>query len=73
LAHVSDPFGEIEEELTAPYSGIIVGRAVLPLVNEGDALFHLARVGDVEEAEEAVTLIQDAMDSAEHFPEDEIL
>ena len=26
------------------YSGIIVGRAVMPIVHEGDALFHIAAV-----------------------------
>jgi hypothetical protein len=42
LATISDPFGETEAELAATRAGIIVGRAHLPLVNEGDALFHLA-------------------------------
>ncbi len=42
LATISDPFGETEVELTAPRPGILLGRALLPLVHEGDALFHLA-------------------------------
>ncbi len=42
LASISDPFGETEVELAAPRAGILLGRAHLPLVNEGDALFHLA-------------------------------
>jgi predicted deacylase len=42
LASISDPFGEAEADLITPKAGIIVGRAHLPLVNEGDALFHLA-------------------------------
>ena len=42
LATISDPFGETEIELLAPRPGILLGRAHLPLVNEGDALFHLA-------------------------------
>lgn len=44
LALVSDPFGEVTAEVTAPVAGIIVGRALLPMVNEGDALFHLAQI-----------------------------
>lgn len=44
LAAVSDPFGADETELTAPESGLVIGRAVLPVVNEGDAVYHLATV-----------------------------
>ena len=44
MAVVTDPFGLREEELRAPSAGIVVGRAMLPVVNEGDAIFHLARV-----------------------------
>jgi len=51
LGVVSDPFGEDEVSVAAPFDGIIVGRAVLPVVNEGDAVFHLARVQSVKKAE----------------------
>ena len=44
LALISDPFGEQESELKARFDGIIVGRSNIPLVNEGDAVFHVARV-----------------------------
>jgi predicted deacylase len=44
LASISDPFGETEVDLVTPKAGIILGRAHLPLVNEGDALFHLANL-----------------------------
>jgi len=43
LGAVSDPFGEHESEIRAPYSGIVIGMLNLPLVNEGDAVFHIAR------------------------------
>lgn len=42
LATVSDPFGGTETDLLAPSPGILIGRAILPVVNEGDAVFHLA-------------------------------
>ena len=45
LALVSDPFGENETEIAAEEAGVVIGRLSLPLVNEGDALFHIARVG----------------------------
>ena len=39
---VSDPFGENEEQVLATACGIIIGRTKLPLVYEGEALFHIA-------------------------------
>jgi predicted deacylase len=50
LGVVSDPFGEAETEVIAPNSGIVIGRVNLPLVNEGDALFHVARFESLGEA-----------------------
>ncbi|MBS8225102.1 succinylglutamate desuccinylase/aspartoacylase family protein [Vannielia litorea] len=74
LGAVSDPFGEQDSEIVAPFDGIIIGRAVLPVVNEGDAVFHLARVGgSVKKAESlaeghSAQLADDPM-----FDEDEII
>lgn len=42
LAAVSGPLGDREETVTSPTAGVIIGRTELPLVNEGDALFHIA-------------------------------
>ena len=44
LGLISDPFGESETEVSADFSGIVIGLTNLPLVHEGDALFHVARV-----------------------------
>jgi predicted deacylase len=44
LGVITDPFGESEEPIIAPTRGIIVSRINLPLVNEGEALFHIARL-----------------------------
>ena len=40
---VSDPFGETEAEVYSPNSGIIIGQMCMPLVNEGEALYHIAK------------------------------
>jgi predicted deacylase len=45
LGMISDPFGETEFEVRAHINGVVIGRTNLPLVNEGDALFHIARFG----------------------------
>ncbi len=51
---ISDPFGESEVEVVARNGGIIVGRAVMPVVYEGDALLHIAAVKSSDVAEAAV-------------------
>ncbi len=62
LGIVSDPFGELEENVKAHSSGIIIGRTNIPLVNEGEALFHIARFGNSEDVIETVEEFQDEMD-----------
>lgn len=43
LGTIADPFGQNEVEVIAETDGIIIGRTNLPLVHEGDGLFHIAR------------------------------
>lgn len=43
LGMVADPLGASETEVRAPESGIVIGRTFLPLIHEGEALFHIAR------------------------------
>jgi predicted deacylase len=43
---IADPYGERHTELKASLSGIVIGRANIPAVNQGDALFHIAKVDD---------------------------
>lgn len=62
LAYISDPFGENEEEIKASASGIVIGRAHLPLVHEGEAIFHVARFVQTSEAAESVESFQDEFD-----------
>ncbi len=73
LAAVADPFGAEDVELVAPKAGIIVGRAVLPIVNEGDALFHLGEITSEEQAEAALDELAEQMAASPLFDEDEIL
>lgn len=56
---ISDPFGELEHEIVANHEGIIIGRNNLPLVNEGDALFHLARFRKIADVAEMIDEFND--------------
>ncbi len=42
LGIISDPYGESEVVLKSPIEGIVIGRSNLPMVHEGDAMFHVA-------------------------------
>ncbi len=58
LAKISDPFGEVEIDVTGSSGGIVIGRTTSPLAHEGDALFHLARFDDTREAKATVEEFQ---------------
>lgn len=73
LAIVSDPFGEVTADVTAPAPGIVVGRIVLPIVNEGDALFHLAEIAAADAAEATLEALASQLEADPLFDEDEIL
>jgi predicted deacylase len=64
LGVISDPFGARDEEVEATHEGIIIGRTNIPLVNEGEALFHIARFDDTPGVVEIVETFQDEMDPA---------
>ena len=54
LAKISDPFGRDEQSIIANESGILVGATLLPLVNQGDAMFHMAVFHDSARVSNAI-------------------
>ena len=44
LGEISNPLGDFSVPLTSDDDGIVIGRTNLPIVNRGDALFHVARL-----------------------------
>ena len=59
LGVVGDPFGESEEKILAPKDGIVIGKSNLPLVHEGEALFHVAHFDNPDGVAAAVGVFQD--------------
>lgn len=72
LATVSDPFGAVDTDLLAPGPGVLIGRAILPVVNEGDAVFHLAQVSP-KASEETIDDLVSQLETDPLFDEDEII
>ncbi len=59
LAIVSDTFGENEFEIKIDESGIIIGISDLPLVNRGDAMFHVATFKNTKRVRKAIDRIDE--------------
>ncbi len=64
IGRVADPFGNHEAKIIAEASGIIIGKTNLPLVHEGEALFHIARFNENASAAESVEAFQNEHDPA---------
>lgn len=73
LGMVSNPYELVEVEVRATATGLIIGRTNLAVVNQGDALFHIAKVKKPGEAEDQVSQIVDDFEADPLLDEDEIL
>jgi len=60
LGIVADPLGREEFEVRSRHAGVVIGRSVLPLVNEGEALYHVA---SFEKPESVADRIEAALES----------
>lgn len=58
---IADPFSSHETPVFPTQEGIIIGRTNAPLVDEGDALFHIANHRDAESAEQGITASADTV------------
>jgi len=62
LGSILNPMGTQSYSVVSPKNGIIIGQTMLPLVNEGDALFNLATFEDPEAAEKSAEFIEELWD-----------
>jgi uncharacterized protein len=42
IGYIANPYEDVDVAVRAPRRGLIIGRTTLPIVNMGDALFHIA-------------------------------
>jgi len=52
LGYTTDPFGDNSHSIIATHSGIIVGQSMIPLLNRGEAVFHVATFEDINNINE---------------------
>ncbi len=72
IGFVSDPsdmFKDPKVEFHSPFDGIVIGLTRVPLVNEGDAIFHIASFENAKEVEAELENFQgDILDSGSTDP-----
>jgi len=61
LGVISDPFGIEKHFVRARKTGIIIGITMMPLVNNGDALFHIATFDDPRAVADGVVDYNEAL------------
>ena len=51
IAFIDEPLGDESFEIKSPFDGVIIGKSEIPLVQEGDAVFHIANFNNLDMAE----------------------
>ncbi|MCC2607499.1 succinylglutamate desuccinylase/aspartoacylase family protein [Planctobacterium marinum] len=59
LAEICSPIGSAVDILKAPNSGVIIGKQNIPLVQEGDAMYHIADFETPSQVAEHIEQLQD--------------
>ncbi len=66
IAYIDEPLGDETFEVVSPFDGIIIGKSEIPLVQEGDAVFHIANFKNLEIAENKIEYFnEDAIEQSE--------
>ncbi|WP_308367395.1 MULTISPECIES: succinylglutamate desuccinylase/aspartoacylase family protein [unclassified Microbulbifer] len=67
LATIADPYGCELDRVLCNQDGIIIGRQNIPLVQEGEAMYHIAYFREPHEVAESLELLQDILLPEENF------
>ena len=59
LATIADPFGSYLTSIESPAEGVVVGKQNIPLIQEGEAVYHIAYFSEPDSVAEHVELLQD--------------
>jgi predicted deacylase len=69
IAYIDEPLGDESFEMLSPFDGIIIGKSQIPLVQEGDAVFHIANFKNLEIAENKIGYFNEEMIEQSEFHE----
>ncbi len=69
IAYIDDPFEDDTYEIIAPYDGVIIGKSEIPLIQEGDAVFHIAQFKNLDIAEDKIEYFKEEIIEQSEFYE----
>lgn len=61
LATIGDAFGETLARVVSVREGVVIGKQNIPLVQEGDAMFHIAYFRDSEDVSDNIEELNEAL------------
>jgi predicted deacylase len=62
LAEIHSPLGRLIQKVTSTRSGIVIGKQNIPLVQEGEAMYHIAYFGkDEDDVAEHIEMMQETI------------
>nr|WP_321266479.1 succinylglutamate desuccinylase/aspartoacylase family protein [uncultured Sulfurimonas sp.] len=77
IAYINEPLSDEKSfEVLAPYTGIIIGKSEIPLIQEGDAIFHIANFKKLTVADKKINYFcEEAIENCEfiNFNDEEII
>ncbi|MCD6258560.1 MAG: succinylglutamate desuccinylase/aspartoacylase family protein [Helicobacteraceae bacterium] len=68
IAYIDEPLDDVFFEIRSPFSGVIIGKSEIPLIQEGDAIFHIAEFKNLEMADNKLEYFhEDAIEQSEFY------
>ncbi|MGR0278327.1 succinylglutamate desuccinylase/aspartoacylase family protein [Marinomonas dokdonensis] len=68
LAEIKSPYGDVLDQVLCKNGGIIIGKQNIPLVQEGDAMYHIAHFTSPDEVAGHVESMQDELMDSDRIP-----
>src|SRR5690554_5159141 len=65
LATIRDPYGTVLDQVYSRHEGIIIGKQKIPLVQEGEAMYHVAYFRQPDDVVEGLEQLQDLLPADE--------
>lgn len=62
LAEIKKPLGDVSAQILSNADGIIIGKQNIPLVQEGEAVYHIAYFNKTNKVEESIEHMQDSFE-----------
>ena len=64
LGTINDPYGDTPQKVKCPINGIVIGQTTIPLVHQGEALFHIASFKTISAVAEKIDELRDYIENA---------